>query len=100
MPDDKWSCAGSVDPTKPVTMVDGNGDIHVLNPGDELTIKRNDSDKITLSNGGGTQSMEIHTCCSQPLVAGEDFGNLTLVALDGQRAGTQVIYTLRHREQR
>ena len=33
---------------------------------------------IVLDNSGGTETIEIHTSCSQPLQVGNVFGNLTV----------------------
>ena len=46
-----------------------------------------------LTNAGGTQTNDVHTSCSAPLVAGEIFGGMELVALDGQGLGADVVYS-------
>ena len=45
-------------------------------------------------DGRSMQSLNIHTSCSQPLEAGDQFGSLELVAFNGQDArGVEVIYS-------
>ncbi len=49
--------------------------------------------EFTLTDvNGNTQSLNIHTSCSQPLEVGDSFGALTLVAMDGHRVGAEVKY--------
>jgi hypothetical protein len=97
---DKDACSGSIDDSLPV-MVTAHKDSYVItpstvNPGEEFTVTASgfDSDSyFYLTNAGGTEENKIHTSCSNPLVVGDVFGSLTLVAFDGQRAGDEVIYT-------
>ena len=65
----------------------------VLNPGETVTIPRNHAKLMTLSNGGGTETNVLHTSCSQPIVAGDVYGSLTLAQIDGMGVGTDVIYS-------
>ncbi len=37
---------------------------------------------IEISNSGGTESNELHTSCSVPLIVGDRYGSLTIVALN------------------
>ena len=46
-----------------------------------------------LVGADATQSIEMHTSCSQPLAAGDVFGGLTLVVINGQQLGAQVDYS-------
>ncbi len=76
-----------------VTLVADDGTILTIDPDEEFTLSRNASKEIDLSQAGAFESHVIHVSCSQPLVAGDVYGSLTLVALDGQRAGSEVLYT-------
>ncbi|NND00237.1 MAG: hypothetical protein HKN85_08650 [Gammaproteobacteria bacterium] len=86
-------CAGSTDGGASATFTDDDGNSVTLNPGDTVTIPRNLAKVMTLSNAGGTESNSIHTSCSQPIAAGDIYGSLTLVQIDGQGIGTDVIYS-------
>jgi len=64
-------------------------------PGDQFTVSSSNFDSnsiFSLSNGGGTEALEIHTSCSQPLAVGDVFGSLTVVAINGDTGGTEVTY--------
>ncbi len=65
--------------------------------GEEITISRAGGDKLDSNSlvtltGLGQEDNTIHTSCSQPLAPGDVFGSLTVVALNGERAGAEVIY--------
>src|SRR5207249_8136320 len=47
---------------------------------------------FTLSNSGGTETLSIHTSCSQVLAVGNVFGDWTLVGFNGQTGGNTVNY--------
>lgn len=48
---------------------------------------------LQLRDGSGNLELDqIHTSCSQPLAAGDVFGSLTLLAINGQDAGVNVTY--------
>ena len=49
---------------------------------------------FTLMNqgGGGTEYVDIHTSCSQPLVVGNVFGSMTLIGFNGQTGGSAINY--------
>jgi hypothetical protein len=85
-----FRCSGSVNPSQSVVVSYKNGGAQ-LRPGESFTLKRDDSKKITLRNSG-TQSLEFHTSCSQPLVVGATAGALTLVGLGGQTISNDVTY--------
>ncbi len=82
-----------IDEGLPITVTDKDGNPAVLSPGEEVTFDRSKSGEITLTQGAASEDHVIHVSCSQPLVAGEVFGSLTLMALDGRRDGTPVTYT-------
>ncbi|MBK7234870.1 MAG: hypothetical protein IPI02_04260 [Sterolibacteriaceae bacterium] len=91
----KTSCSGSIDPTKAVTVTaSAGGGPFTVQPGGTFTINRDSSNTVfTLTNaGGGTETDGIHTSCSQPLIVGDVFFSLTLVAEDGVGPGKQVNY--------
>lgn len=91
----KTSCSGSIDKTKTVTVTANNGDgPFTVTPGGTFTINRNQSNTVfTLTNAGGTESDSIHTSCSQPLIVGDVYFSLTLVAEDAVGPGKQVKYS-------
>ncbi|MDH3315843.1 MAG: hypothetical protein OER43_08775 [Gammaproteobacteria bacterium] len=100
----KSVCSGSVNTGMAATVTAGNKDLTKLygvvgSPvllGDSFTVTGPfDSDSgIELSNGGGTEFNRIHTSCSQPLAAGDVFGSLTLVGINGVGVGSgEVTYT-------
>ena len=90
----KSSCSGSVDDSLPVTVTLDGGTLGPIDPGATFDVPTTGSNTvIELSNSGGTQTNEVHTSCSAPLVAGETFGNMELVALDGQGLGADVVYS-------
>jgi len=45
-----------------------------------------------LTNSGGTETDSIHTSCSQPLITGDVYFSLTLVAEDGIGIAKDVLY--------
>jgi hypothetical protein len=47
---------------------------------------------FTLQNAGGTETLSIHTSCSQTLEVGNIFGDLTLVGFNGQSGGAAINY--------
>jgi hypothetical protein len=87
------TCEGSIDPTLPVTVVDADKQTYTVEPAGLFIVPRDDADKLTLSNAGGTELLELHTSCSQPLQTGDVYGSLTLVALDGVGLGSDVLYS-------
>ncbi|MDH3552238.1 MAG: hypothetical protein OER22_06445 [Gammaproteobacteria bacterium] len=90
----KSSCSGSIDGAQAVTVTLDGGTLGPIDPGQTFDVPTTGSNTvISLSNGGGTQTNNVHTSCSAPLVAGETFGGMELVALDGQGTGTDVIYS-------
>jgi hypothetical protein len=90
---DKTSCSGRIDPTKAVNVVFPGGSASNVQPGGTFTIARTQTNSIiTLSNAGGTETDGIHTSCSQPLVVGDIYFSLTLVAEDGIGVGKDVKY--------
>ncbi len=92
----KTSCSGQINPNLPVNVVYPGGSANGVAPGTSFTMPRSGSNSvITLSNAGGTQTMEIHTSCSQPLAVGDVYYGLTLVAMDGQGLGKDVRYSFR-----
>ena len=86
-------CSGNVDGSMSATFTDDDGNSVVLNPGETITIPRNDAKEMTLTNASGTETNILHTSCSQPIVAGDVYGSLTLAQLDGQGVGTEVVYS-------
>ena len=89
-----FECSGSVDVGQAITVTPDKGGSRTVNPGEEFTLELKESKELRLSNGGGAQSLEIHTSCSQPIAAGLTAGALTIVALDGQRlSDTDVTFT-------
>mmetsp|Transcript_30979 Transcript_30979/g.75775 ORF Transcript_30979/g.75775 Transcript_30979/m.75775 type:complete len:433 (-) Transcript_30979:119-1417(-) len=89
-----FECTGTVDGSQPATVTFDKGGSFTLAPGESATVDLKDSKEFTISNSGGTQSLQIHTSCSQPLRAGTSAGALTLAELDGQGAGGgSVTYT-------
>ena len=89
----KTSCSGSIDPTNPVNVTFPGGTANNVQPGGTFTMPRTQTQSlITLTNAGGTESDSIHTSCSQPLIVGDVYFSLTLVAQDGIGVGKQVKY--------
>ncbi len=94
----KATCSGAINPGQSITVVSGNGYTvtpATVAPNGEFTISDSGFDsnsELSLSNGGGTEFLEIHTSCSQPLEVGDVFGSLTLVAFNGQTGGANVEY--------
>lgn len=73
-----------IDPAPPATIpLGGAVTITVDNTCEE---RFDPKTKVTLSNGGGIETSNIHTSCSVPLVVGDVFGSLTLVAINGMVA--------------
>ena len=87
--------SNTFDATKPATITAVPGGTFTVNPGDTFTIPRTATNSVfTLRNAGGaSETITIHTSCSQPLVVGDIYYDLTLVAEDGIGAGQQVKYT-------
>ena len=90
----KAKCDGDLGPTAPVTIIYTGrhpGDISVtpstgIAIGDPVTIKANggrdrlpSNTKLEITNGVGTQKLEIHTSCSRPVDIGDQFGSLELI---------------------
>ena len=94
----KFSCSGSVDTAQPITVSSGNGyglSNTTVAPGGTFTVSAGSfraQSSFTLSNSGGTESLSIHTSCSQTLEVGNVFGDLTLVAFNGQTGGASIVY--------
>ena len=98
----KTSCSGAIDPAQMVSVSVNTDDGYLVSPsmvalGETFTITRGGSEfksntLIELSNGGGTQTLEVHTSCSAPLAVDDEFGALTLVGYDGQTGGAEVTF--------
>ena len=86
------TCSGSINGAASVVITDDKGNIFAINPGEEFTTSRDASQEFMLANGGGTEVIQMHASCSQPIQAGDVYGSLTLVALDGLMAGRGVDY--------
>ncbi|MBT8137041.1 MAG: hypothetical protein KJO54_08530 [Gammaproteobacteria bacterium] len=86
-------CSGSTDGGSAATFTDDDGNSVTLQPGDTVTIARNQAKDMTLTNAGGTETNLLHTSCSQPIAAGDVYGSLTLVQIDGMGVGTDVVYS-------
>jgi len=96
---------GSLKGTQSYTIInDANGNpvsaANPINPGGAFTVSFggktfNAESFFTLTNqgGGGTEGVDIHTSCSQPLAAGNVFGSLTLVGFNGAEVGNNVTFT-------
>ena len=84
---------GGVDPNLAVMITDDDGNVFEVAPGGVFTTARSDSKTFTLVNAGGTEENGRHVSCSQPLQAGDVYGSLTLVGLDGLGIGTPVTYS-------
>ncbi len=94
----KATCSGSINPALSINVVSDNGYSIVptsVAPDGEFTVSDSSFDSnsvFTLSNGGGTETLEIHTSCSQPLAVGDVFGSLTVTAINGDDGGADVTY--------
>ena len=89
----KTSCSGSINPMLPVNVVFPGGTANSVPVGGTFTIPRSGANTlISLSNAGGTENDSVHTSCSQPLVVGDVYYSLTLVAEDNIGAGKDVTY--------
>jgi hypothetical protein len=96
----KATCTGSINPALAIQVSSSGKDAPTIspstvNPNQEFTVsasKFGADTRLSLSNAGGTESLSIHTSCSQVLAVGNVFGNLTLVAFNGQRGGGEVTY--------
>ena len=99
---DKATCSGSVSANQAVTVQASNkkGDkVYAVSPttvqpgGIFIVTGPFDADSLfKISNAGGTQSIGIHTSCSQPLNVGDVFGGITVVGKDGQVSSLAVTY--------
>jgi hypothetical protein len=85
-------CTGTIDGSKPVTITDDDGNVFEVEPDGVFTTTRDASKVFTLTNAGGTEQNGRHVSCSQPLVAGDVYGSLTLAALEGIGIGAEVRY--------
>ena len=91
----KSTCTESspgIDGGLPVTVTDDQGNVFDLDPEGEFTTSRSASQTFFLSQVGRWEDHEIHVSCSQPLVAGESYGSLSIAALDGNRADVEIEY--------
>lgn len=86
------TCSGAIDGSASVVITDDKGNIFAINPGEAFTTSRDASQEFRLANGGGNEVIRMHSSCSQPIQAGDVYGSLTLVALDGLTAGRGVDY--------
>lgn len=86
-----FECSGSVDPSSPV-IIQVDGASGTVQPGQTFTVNLKSIKDTRLSNGGGIQTMEFHTSCSQPIAAGLTAGALTIVGLDGNLISNEVSY--------
>ncbi|MGB5413479.1 MAG: hypothetical protein WBN01_02445, partial [Polyangiales bacterium] len=84
---------GGVDPDLPVTITDEKDNVFEVAPGGVFTTSRDASKIFILENAGGTEENGRHVSCSQPIQAGDVYGSLTLVGLDGLGIGTPVTYS-------
>ena len=90
----KTSCSGATDSSQAVSITTSAGENFNVTPGGSFTITKDGSNTvISLSNSGGTETSDVHTSCSAPLITGEVFGSLTLTALDGVGSGKDVLYS-------
>ena len=69
------------------------GTLGPIEPGETFDVPTTGPTPSRLTNAGGTQTNDVHTSCSAPLEAGETFGSMELVALDGQGLGADVTYS-------
>lgn len=89
----KSLCSGAITPSLPVNVTFPGGSALNVMPGGTFTMPRTQSNSvITLTNAGGTENITVHTSCSQPLIVGDVFFSLTLVAEDGVGIGQQITY--------
>ncbi len=97
----KATCSGAINPSLPANIASSNGygiAPSTVSPGGTFVVnasKFDSNSNFTLSNAGGTESLELHTSCSQPLAVGDVFGNLTVSAINGQTGGADVTYVYR-----
>ncbi len=82
--------------TKDPDKVEADPDV-VLNLGDRFTVAKFDKGEQKKLGGdtefdvvgsSGTQSLKIHTSCSQPLVLGDVYGSVRLVSVTTEKGGT------------
>jgi hypothetical protein len=90
----KYTCVGGVPGSPALITSTTSGLIFSPNPvaaGQEFSVSGSfgADTKFTI---GGTQTINIHTSCSQVLEVGNIFASLQLVAFNGDRGGTQVRY--------
>lgn len=93
----KFICSGAINPALAVNITSANGyaiSPSTVLPGQEFTVTGSfgSQSSFTLQNAGGSETLSIHTSCSQPLAVGDIFGSLTLVGFNGQMGGSPVIY--------
>ena len=86
-------CTGSIDGSQAVTVTDDAGNVFNVDPGGVFTTTRDASKVFILDNAGGTEENGRHVSCSQPLQAGDVYGSLTLIGLNGVGLGTDVLYS-------
>ncbi len=86
--------SNTFDATKAATIVAvPGGTFNNVALGGMFTIPRTATNSVfTLTNAGGTETIQVHTSCSQPLKVGDVYYDLTLVAMDGAGAGPEVKY--------
>lgn len=105
---DKATCVGDSAGAEPVQIMYTGKDpdkisvtpsTETISVGDRIVLEATgrselhaDSTLEVLQGGTLLQSLGIHTSCSQPLEVGDVFGSLTLVAINGERAGSDVTY--------
>ena len=88
-PNDKWECSGSFNGGASANIQFKDGSVNVA-LGESFQVERGDAEDITISSNGGSQTMELHVSCSQPLIVGESFGALTIAGFiykDGSSCG-------------
>jgi hypothetical protein len=104
--EDKSSCSESspgvgMDPEKGVSVTgDGLVGAKDVSPNGEFTISRKynemtltlEQDNTMVGSNMLTEMIEFHTSCSKPLILGERYGSLELVALNEQSGGVDVTY--------
>jgi len=86
-----FECSGQVNPSEAI-VVQLDGASGTVQPNETFTVGLKSIKETTIANSGGSQSMQFHTSCSQPIQAGLTAGALTIVALDGQSISNQVSY--------
>ena len=88
-------CRGNLSSGEIVSVSINRGSVSktAVEPGEEFTISGFKSrTKVKLEGMSGSEVNKFRTSCSAPLEVGDVFGNLQLVAFDGQRSPVDVTY--------